>query len=194
MSARVGDVSGVWEWLRSYRVKNDGSIIDNLMSNCDRSSFVAMGHSFGGGTAYTATGLEGCKAAVCFDPWLDAYKWSPDFKGWQVHGSKPVLFLTADKGFISRGGGWRRQLEAVEEMEGNVRAVRFNGSDHIDVSDVPLCTPFRYDADGWFIENVYEAKEFLKGAGFEVEEGVEREIERRREDKFQVMKTFQAPW
>ena len=139
--------------------------------------------------------------AICLDPWLDAYKWSTKIfeenGGWSTHGGKPVLILTADKGFISKVPKWRVQLEPIEEIKkaGGAKAVRFNGSDHIDVCDVPLCIPFNYKADAWFLENLWECKEFLKEQlGLQCKPAVESHLEENRVKKMQRQKTFESPW
>ncbi|GMI13108.1 hypothetical protein TrLO_g1902 [Triparma laevis f. longispina] len=193
LDLRVNDIKNVWNFIKNYE-KGGGTIIETVLKNTNRESFIIAGHSFGGGTAYACLESEKInpppKAGILFDPWLNSFKWSSSFKNWK--NEMPKVILTCDKGFISKTPKWRKQLEPISSMI-NAKSVRFPGQDHIDVCDAPLFLPFSTKSDQWFIENMWEVKEFLKGIGEEIEGDLEKELEVKR-GNYVVEKFYESPF
>ena len=102
--------------------------------------------------------------------------------------------MTCDKGFISSTDKWRVQLEPISEMDNTV-GVRYLGMDHIDVCDVPLMLPISTQPDSWFIENMWECKEFLKRIGMHVNEDVANDLDEKWADVGKrCNKSYKAPF
>ncbi|GMH90024.1 hypothetical protein TrVE_jg2687 [Triparma verrucosa] len=199
LEQRIRDVSDVWNFVKHYKKgDSDDSIVDEVLSKTGKEEFIVAGHSFGGGTAYACLEsplFEGdsCRAGLLFDPWLDAFKWSSSFKDWK-NNQKEKIILTCDKGFISSTDKWRVQLEPISEMDNTVK-VRYLGMDHIDVCDVPLMLPISTQPDSWFIENMWECKEFLKRIGMHVNEDVAKDLDEKRADVGKrCNKSYKAPF
>ena len=60
LEERIADVKGAFEFVKRYRGGSGDGVLDEVMARAEKGAFIALGHSFGGGTAFAATGIEGC--------------------------------------------------------------------------------------------------------------------------------------
>ena len=179
---RVADCEDVFAFSKAL---NEGSLFDkdgdtsdtldssefralrSFVGKLDTTSFVAAGHSFGGGTSIAiAIGKsEGCKGAIAFDPWMIPVKDAEILNNGMAGNDTPILAITADTGSMSDNEYWRNNISLLAQIS-NTTTLRFRGMTHIDIADVPVLLPRimsrKHSCDAYFLRHGLEIRKFLK--------------------------------
>jgi hypothetical protein len=105
----------------------------------DRDRIIAMGHSFGGGTAVNSlVKIDQVKLAVGLDAYMAVLE--PSIKDRGV--GKPVLLFQAGPRFFASQHFWAEtndeDCRSVVQRSANSRLIRIDGATHYDFIDIPF--------------------------------------------------------